>query len=111
MLELLIALTILITAVAIIWSTFSSTLRAWRRGGELLDELHNGDFIMEQLVLALRSTAFFETAPHLYGFRLEDRGGLYAEDMMSWATTSAAFIPVDSKLLNDFCKNVGAVAM
>jgi len=100
MLELLVALAILVTALLIIWNTFSSTLRAWRRGGELLDNLHHGDFVMEQLVMAMRSAAFFDTAPHVYGFRLDSQGGRYPRDEISWVTSGSAFIPPDSPLLN-----------
>ena len=57
LLELLVALMILVFAFAIIWSTFSATVTAWQRGGQLLDELRHGDFVMEQLVSALRSAA------------------------------------------------------
>ncbi|MBN1268233.1 MAG: prepilin-type N-terminal cleavage/methylation domain-containing protein [Kiritimatiellae bacterium] len=99
LIELLVALTILVTAMTIIWGTFSTTVNAWRRGGELLDDLHHGDFVMEQLVSALRSAAFFATAPHKYGFRMEDGGsGLGAGDEFSWVASGSTFIPKESPL-------------
>lgn len=99
LLELLVALTILVFAFAIIWETFSGTVRAWQRGGQLLDELRHGDFVMEQLVSALRSAAFFRSSPGRYGFRLETgSAGSYPGDKLSWVTTSSAFIPPDSPL-------------
>jgi hypothetical protein len=100
MLELLVALAILVTAMAIIWATFAGTLKAWTRGNELLDHLHHGDFVIEQLVLSLRSAAFFKTSPGVYGFRLESQGGDYEQDEFSWVTSGSAFIPPDSPLLN-----------
>ncbi|OGV47460.1 MAG: hypothetical protein A2X46_14150 [Lentisphaerae bacterium GWF2_57_35] len=101
MLELLIALAIMSAAFAIIWSTFSATVRAWTRGSELLDNLHHGDFVMEQMVSALRSAAFFSTAPDKYGFHLKDRGtGRDAADVVSWVTSGTAFLPPDSPLAN-----------
>ncbi|MFH0954392.1 MAG: prepilin-type N-terminal cleavage/methylation domain-containing protein [Verrucomicrobiota bacterium] len=100
LLELLVALTILVTAFAIIWGTFSATITAWRRGGELQDELKHGDFVMEQLVSALRSAAFFHTAPSKYGFRLKSSSGGYPEDRLSWVTASTAFMPPDDPLAN-----------
>ena len=99
LLELLVALTILVFSFAIIWETFSGTVRAWQRGGQLLDELRHGDFVMEQLVSALRSAAFFRSSPGRYGFRLETgSAGSYPGDKISWVTTSSSFIPPDSPL-------------
>ena len=86
-------------AFAIIWETFSGTVKAWQRGGQLLDELRHGDFVMEQLVSALRSASFFRTNPSRYGFRLETgNAGRYPGDKLSWVTVSSAFIPPDSAL-------------
>lgn len=96
LLELLVALTILVTAFAIVWSSFSATVTAWRRGGQLLDELRHGDFVMEQLVSALRSAVFFPESASKCGFRLSTKGGPYRADSMSWVTSSSAFIPPDS---------------
>ena len=99
LLELLIALTLLTTAMTIIVSTFMATLNAWRRGQDLLEGLHQGDFVMDQLVSALRSAAFFNTAPDKYGFYLDSRGGgRYPQDTVSWVATGTAFLPEDSPL-------------
>lgn len=95
MLELLVALTVLILAFSIIWTTFSSTVKAWRRGTQLVDELHHGDFVMEQLVAALRSAAFFPTKPDKYGFWLDDSG---ENDEISWVTSGSTFMPPGSPL-------------
>ncbi len=97
LLELLVALVILVAAMSIVWATFSSTTRAWQRGTELANQLHHGDFVMEQLTEALRSAAFFQSNPELYEFRLENRSGaVYPADIISWVTSSPAFMPVDS---------------
>ncbi len=101
LLEVLVALALLATAFTIIVGTFSTTIGAWKRGNELLDDLHHGDFIMEQLVASLRSAAYFETAPDKYGFHLDDRGGgSYPADMISWVTSGTAFMPPGSPLAN-----------
>ena len=97
---MLIALAILCAAFAIICGAFSATVRAWQRGGALLDRLRHGDFVMEQLVCALRSTAFFRTAPGKYGFHLHDRGGASPRDTISWVTSGTAFLPPESPYLN-----------
>ena len=101
LLELLIAMTILVIAMTIIFSTFSATLSAWEKGNEMLDDLHHGDFVMEQLVAALRSAAFFPTRPDKYGFRLKSRQrGNYPGDQISWVASGTAFIPNDSIFAN-----------
>ena len=99
LIELLVALTILVTAFSIIWGSFSATVNAWRRGGVMLDELHHGDYVMEQLVSALRSMAFFSSAPDNYGFRLTSHGGGgYPADVLSWVASGEAFMPPESPL-------------
>ena len=95
MLELLVALTVLVLAFSIIWSTFSGTVKAWRRGSQLIDELHHGDFVMEQLVAALRSAAFFPSKPEKFGFWLDDNGD---RDEISWVTSGSTFMPPGSPL-------------
>ena len=101
LLELLVALTLLATAFTIIVGTFSTTIGAWKRGNELLDDLHHGDFVLDQLVSSLRSAAYFDTAKSKYGFHLKDRdGGSYPADMISWVTSGTAFMPTGSPLAN-----------
>lgn len=97
LIELLVALTILVSAFAVVFSIFGGAVSAWRRSGEALNDLHHGDFVMEQLVQALRSTAYFDSRPELYEFRLDkrSRGGQPA-DLISFVTSSSAFMPLDS---------------
>lgn len=90
---------LMVTAMTIIIGTFSTITRAWEQGSKAIDGLHHGDFVMEQLVSALRSAAFFKSAPEKYGFWLESReSGSYPNDKISWVTAGTAFIPRDSYL-------------
>lgn len=99
--ELLVALAILVSAFALVFTIFTTTLRAWNQGTEALTRLHHGDFVMEQLVQSLRSTAFFDAAPEFYEFRVQSRHtGPYPNDVLSWVTSSAAFMPLDSPYAN-----------
>jgi prepilin-type N-terminal cleavage/methylation domain-containing protein len=93
--ELLVALAVAAVAFTIVWQTFASVTRAWRRGSEVVDQVRHGDFVIDQLVSALRSAAYFPLRPDRYGFWLENRG---ARDQISWVTSSTAFIPPDSPL-------------
>ncbi|HMP76282.1 MAG TPA: prepilin-type N-terminal cleavage/methylation domain-containing protein [Kiritimatiellia bacterium] len=93
--ELLVALTVVAVAFTIVWQSFASVLKAWRRGAQVVDEVRHGDFVIDQLVSALRSTAYFPLRPERYGFWLENRGD---NDEVSWVTSGTAFIPPDSPL-------------
>lgn len=101
LLEILVALAILTVAFAIIWTSFSATISAWRRGSDMMDRLHRGDFVMEQLVAGLRSAAMFSNRPDKYGFHLKDAGGgADSHDELGWVTASTAFLPAESPLAN-----------
>ncbi len=101
LIEVLVAVAIMALAFAIVWSTFTAAAGGWQRGAKLLDQLHQGDYVMEQLVMALRSAAFFSNRPDKYGFRLEESGGgESSRDTISWVTSGMAFLPPDSHLAN-----------
>ena len=102
LIELLLALVIFSLAVAMAAGAFWSILKTWNRGGELLEQLHYGEFAMEQLVTALRGAAWFPTKPTAFGFWLDDRGGTAASaaNEISWVTSGSAFLPPDSPLQN-----------
>jgi prepilin-type N-terminal cleavage/methylation domain-containing protein len=94
LLELLVALALAVTAFSIVWGVFATTIDAWRRGGDLLDRLHRGEFVFDRLEATLRSAAWYSSSPERYGFRLESSGGEEdAEDTFSWVTVSDAFEP------------------
>ncbi len=93
--ELLVALAVMGVAFAVVWNTFSAVLKAWRRGGQVVDEIRHGDFVIDQLVSALRSTAYFPLKPERYGFWLVNQG---EQDEVSWVTSGTAFMPPDSPL-------------
>ena len=102
LIELLVALVIFSLAAAMAAGTFWSVMKAWNRGGELLEQLHYGEFAMEQLVTALRGAAWFPTTPAAFGFWLDERGGTSrsAANKVSWVTSGTAFLPPDSPLQN-----------
>jgi prepilin-type N-terminal cleavage/methylation domain-containing protein len=95
LIEVLVAVLILTMAFTIIWTTFSVSLSGWRRGQVALDRIHHGDFVMEQVVSALRSAAHFSTRPDKYGFWLEDHG---ENDEVSWVTSGSAFMKPEDPL-------------
>ena len=97
LLEILVAMVILVVAFTVVWSTFSAVMKAWRKGDEVLQDMHHGDFLMEQIVSVIRSVAYFSSAPGTYGFWLEDNeSGKFPADEISLVTSSAALMPIDS---------------
>ena len=87
LIELMVALTLVVLASTMVCMTFAAVTKSWRRGTAMADDLHHGDYVMDQLALALRS-AYCPNAggghPD-YGFRLEDNGsGAEAFDSISW---------------------------
>jgi prepilin-type N-terminal cleavage/methylation domain-containing protein len=101
LLEILVAVVLLATAFTIIWSTFAATLNGWRRSSEFVDRITHGDFVIDQLVSSLRSTAFFANRPDKFGFWLDSRGGGDSpRDSISWVTSGSAFMRPDDPLAN-----------
>jgi len=98
LLELLVALAILSAALTVITATFVTAVNAWKRGSAFLEELHHGEIVMNQLVTALRSAAYFTTKPSKYGMRFTDNAGRYPADTISWVCSGEAFLPPDSPL-------------
>jgi len=93
LLEIMISIVILTIAMTVAWQTFAFATRAWTSARKMLDKTHHGDFVMTQLSSALRSMAFFDSAPERYGFRIDRQSGDYGEHTISWVTASKAFMP------------------
>ena len=71
LLELIVAITILTVAMSIAFQAFSSTLRGWKRGNEVIESIHHGDFAMRQCASALNSMIYFQDERKRYAFRFE----------------------------------------
>jgi len=102
LIELLVALAIFSLVAAMAAGSFWAIMKAWTRGGELLEQLHYGEFAMGQLVTSLRSAAWFPSKPESFGFWLDERGGTSksAANKISWVTSGTAFLPPDSPYQN-----------
>lgn len=97
LLEILLAVTILSIVSTVTFMTFSAATTAWQRGTTLVDRLHHGDFVMSQLVMALRSAYYPEGGVRgEYGFQHIDSGdGPGAQDEISWVKLGGALIGGD----------------
>jgi len=98
LLEVLLAISLLGVVSAITYMSFATVVTGWRKGMSMVDKLHHGDLIIEQLVMALRSAYYPDVkgqAP-LYGFTHEDEGnGPYSSDVISWVKLGSALVGQD----------------
>jgi prepilin-type N-terminal cleavage/methylation domain-containing protein len=101
LLEILLAVTILSIVSTVTFMTFSAATTAWQRGTALVDRLHHGDFVMNQLCMALRSAYYPDTdraaaVGGRFGFQFEDNGdGPSAQDEISWVKLGGALVGRD----------------
>ncbi len=93
LLEVMISIVIMAIATAVAFQTFSAVTRAWTGARKVMDKMHHGDFVLDQLTSALRSMAFFDSKPEAYAFRIENDTIGDGEHKISWVTGSSAFIP------------------
>lgn len=101
--ELLVAVALVATAMTITFSTFYSITKAWQRGLAMADNLNHGEYVMEQLVYGLRSAFYPSTGAGAngseYGFWLDDIGAdTSSRDTISWVKTGASLLGVNDPL-------------
>jgi len=95
MVELLIAVTILMVVTTVTYLIFSAVTEAWRRGGQLSEDLHHGDFVMEQIVGGLQSARYRTAAD---GFRIDPEG----DQGFSWVKEGTDLVGDDSGMAKTF---------
>lgn len=94
LLELMLAITILSAVTVVMYMTLSVIAGAWRRTVVLSENLSHGDFVMDQLVMGLRSAYYPEAAlDPQYGFiHIDDGEGPEADDSISWVKLGASVV-------------------
>lgn len=95
LLEVLLSVSIMTVISMVTYMTFSTITTAWKKGIILTDSLNNGDFIIEQLAMALQSAYYPEsrTVAKDYGFWNEDNGdGVDSFDTISWVKIGTALV-------------------
>ncbi|MDA3798848.1 MAG: hypothetical protein PF692_07200 [Kiritimatiellae bacterium] len=94
LLEILLAVSLMALIFTSIFMSFNVVLRSWQTGTKLSESLNRGDYVMDQVVKALRSAY----TPNIsgsrdYGFILIDNGeGVDSADSISWVKIGAALI-------------------
>ncbi|MBM4142562.1 MAG: prepilin-type N-terminal cleavage/methylation domain-containing protein [Lentisphaerae bacterium] len=99
LLELLLAVAILTAVSVVSYLSFGAVIEAWRRGLALSDDLHHGDYVLEQLEMGLRSAyqPDGKTKTDEYGFELEDNGDdAYGSDVIKWTKLGGALVGNDT---------------
>ena len=100
LLELMLSVGILALISSVTYMVFAVVIGGWRIGMAMTDTLNHGDYVMEQLVLGLRSAYYPDgrgTDP-VYGFWHEDAGGggPGASDAISWVKMGEALVGGDA---------------
>jgi len=96
LLELMVAIVMLVIALSVAYQGLHGTIRGWRRGTEVVESIQHGNFAMEHLSAALRSTVYFNDAKKSYGFSVAKNSSTYPKDELSFVTVSSAFMPMNS---------------
>lgn len=98
LIEILLAVAILGTVATIVGTVLGVGTEAWRATAGLAEETHDGDAVMEQIAMALRS-AYYPTSgepTYEYGFQHEDDGDdESARDSISWVKIGATLVGED----------------
>ena len=99
LLEILVAVAILGVVATTVAFVMGVGVEAWRAGAEMAEESHDGEGVMEQVVMALRSAYYpANGAPDWdFGFQLEDGGdGESAQDSISWVKIGNSLVGEDT---------------
>lgn len=98
--ELLVAVAILVMVATLSFGLFATVSKAWQRGTALSNDLHHGDFVMEQLIGGLRQARYRDRND---GLVLMDGGdGSGAHDSLSWVKEGSDLVGDDSPLAKTF---------
>lgn len=90
LLEILLAVTILSILITAVYSTWSASLTAWKRGSEASEVFQRQRIVMEALKELTQSAVFFSGSPALYAVvGTKNTVG----DSVSFVTASDAFLP------------------
>ena len=94
LLEILLAVSLMALILTSTFMSFNVVVRSWQTGSKMSESLNRGDYVMDQLVKALRSayTPNKSGSPD-YGFILVDNGdGVDSADSISWVKIGSALI-------------------
>ncbi len=100
LLELLVGIAIFVLVGSVTFTLMAAVSKAWQRGTALCENLHAGDYVMDQIVDGLLAARYRDNND---GFLLEDRGdGSGAMDSISWVKEGTALVGEDSKIASTY---------
>jgi prepilin-type N-terminal cleavage/methylation domain-containing protein len=100
LIEILVALSVMTLVAAAAFSLLASVSNAWQRGTALTRDLHAGDFVIEQLVGALRSARYRGPED---GLLLKKKGsGANSQDSLSWVKEGSDLVGSDTYMAKTF---------
>ena len=106
LIELILAISLLATITVTAYVCLSTATRAWRVGVEAADAVNHGDYIMEQILMGLRSAYYPEVekvdeSAGQYGMQLVNDGDEEdAQDSLTWVKLGSALVGADSEVAN-----------
>jgi prepilin-type N-terminal cleavage/methylation domain-containing protein len=89
--EVILAVSILSFVFIGVYSIWSASLKAWRRGGDATEVFQRQRVVMETLAQLAQSAVYFASSPNLYAVIGIKNPGL--GDSVSFVTASDAFLP------------------
>ena len=94
LIEILLAVAIMSIVATVTFLSITSASQAWTRGTEMTESLHHGDYVIDQLVMGLRSAYYPQAGSFAeYGFEHHDDGdGPNARDTISWVKVGDALV-------------------
>jgi prepilin-type N-terminal cleavage/methylation domain-containing protein len=100
LLELLVAIAIFALIGSVTFALMASVSKAWERGTALSEDLHAGDYVIDQVIDGLLSARYRDKTD---GLHLEDKGnGPGAMDSISWVKEGPALVGEDSNLAKTY---------
>ncbi len=106
LIELILAITLMASITATAYLCLSTATRSWRIGTETADAINHGDYIMEQILMGLRSAYYPEVntvdgGAGQYGMQLTNDGDEdVAHDSLTWVKLGSALVGADSEVAN-----------
>jgi prepilin-type N-terminal cleavage/methylation domain-containing protein len=100
LLELLVAIAIFAVVASLAATLMATVSKAWQRGNALTQDLHSGDYVVEQLVNGLSQSRWRDRND---GFLLKDNGsGAEASDSICWVKEGPDLVGEDTSLSKTF---------
>ena len=106
LIELILSISLLATITVTAYLCLSTATRSWRVGVDAADAINHGDYIMEQILMGLRSAYYpdvnaVDGSAGQYGMQLINDGDEeQAHDSLTWVKLGSALVGADAEVAN-----------